>query len=333
MNHTAAYLKDLLYRYDCVILPGFGAFLSQRKPAFIQENSQHFYPPSKVISFNEQLQHNDGLLANYIASVEKCSFKEAVDKIEIYVTNLKNSLYNQEVYLKNIGAFFTSGEGRLQFKPDSQTNFLPEAFGLSSITTPAVILQAPEREVLKEQVEVLEEKTPIAFTPEKRKERNYSRYAATAAIIIGITGLLSYTGIQWRNSQVADANFMTRTEVAKDMDHLIQEATFEISNPLPAINLAVANLKEKKTTESSTVYGYKYHIVAGAFRIKENAINRKEHLQANGYQARLIGKNKYGLHQVVYNSYATRYEALQALKNIKHSENRRAWLLIASIQN
>jgi len=48
----ATYISDLLYRYECVILPGFGAFLSQKVSAEFNEKEQNFYPPKKQISFN-----------------------------------------------------------------------------------------------------------------------------------------------------------------------------------------------------------------------------------------------------------------------------------------
>ena len=329
MNRTATYLKDLLYRYDCVILPGFGAFLTKRKPAYLSKDSHSFYPPSKEISFNEQLQHNDGLLANYIASVENCSYAEAVNTLERYVAKLKSSFQKEDdVYINAIGFFHVSTENNLQFKPDFGINYLPEAFGLSEISTPAVILENTERVAYKKQVAELEEKAPIAFTPEKRTQKSYGKHAATAALIIGVTGLLSYAGIQIRNEQVKDANFATRTEVVQTMNSLIQEATFEINNPLPAIHLAAKSLVNSPPAKANN--HFRYHLVAGAFRIKQNAVRRRNALQESGYNARLIGKNSYGLHQVVYDSYVSRAEALQALKTIKSSESSRAWLLISS---
>jgi len=65
------YISDLLYRYDCVTVPELGAFLTNRVSAKVHESTHTFYPPKKLLSFNEQLQNNDGLLANYIAEVEK----------------------------------------------------------------------------------------------------------------------------------------------------------------------------------------------------------------------------------------------------------------------
>ena len=75
------YIKDLLYRYECVIIPGFGAFLANYTSATIDADSSTFYPPGKTISFNRQLQTNDGLLANYVASVEGTSYELALQKI------------------------------------------------------------------------------------------------------------------------------------------------------------------------------------------------------------------------------------------------------------
>jgi len=64
----ANYIKDLLYRYDCVIVPHFGGFVTNKTSAQIGEDSLTFYPPTKQVGFNVNLNHNDGLLANYIAS-------------------------------------------------------------------------------------------------------------------------------------------------------------------------------------------------------------------------------------------------------------------------
>ena len=63
----ANYIKDLLYRYDCVIIPNFGGFITNKISAKFNVDSSCFYPPSKQIAFNSHLKGNDGLLANYIS--------------------------------------------------------------------------------------------------------------------------------------------------------------------------------------------------------------------------------------------------------------------------
>ena len=88
------YLKELLYRYECVVMPGFGAFLAKRKPAEVHESTHAFYPPKKAISFNKQLSENDGVLANYIAKAEEISYSEANQKVTEFVENLSHTLEN-----------------------------------------------------------------------------------------------------------------------------------------------------------------------------------------------------------------------------------------------
>jgi CCDC81-like prokaryotic HU domain 1 len=65
-----SYIAQLLYRYQCVTVPGFGAFLTEIQSAQLNVNSNSFYPPKKLVSFNSFLKNNDGLLANHIAQAE-----------------------------------------------------------------------------------------------------------------------------------------------------------------------------------------------------------------------------------------------------------------------
>ncbi|MBV1923780.1 MAG: SPOR domain-containing protein, partial [Flavobacteriaceae bacterium] len=88
----ASYINDLLFRYECVIIPGFGAFLTQYHSAKIDEISNTFTPPGKLVSFNRQLQTNDGLLANYIATIEKCSYETSLQRIRNFTGKLSLQL-------------------------------------------------------------------------------------------------------------------------------------------------------------------------------------------------------------------------------------------------
>ncbi|TYP76302.1 HU domain-containing protein [Aquimarina intermedia] len=326
--NTSKYISELLYRYECVIIPGFGAFLTRRESARILSASNTFLPPKKTISFNSQLQNNDGLLANYIASAENISYIDAVAAIQRFVASLNLELnQGKRVTLNAIGHMFRSVENTLQFEPATEENYLTEAFGLPTFISPQIQRNVEvSREVYKQETELIEAKAPIAFTPEKRAQRTYLNYAATAAIIVGLFGLTGYLGLSYHNSSVEAYNYTQRQEAAKDINNMIQEATFEISSPLPAITLNIAK-EHEDITEASALYG-KYHIVAGAFRIEANAKKKMRRLKAKGFEPRLIGKNKYGLHQVVYSSYSNRMEALQALQKIKYKQDRRAWLLV-----
>ena len=330
MNNTAKYISDLLYRYECVIVPGFGAFLTRRQSAVISDNDTTFFPPKKIISFNSQLQNNDGLLANHIATAENISYTDAVAKIQRYTLYLHDKIKSGEkVKLQGIGSFYSSIENTLQFEAESENKFLTEAFGMSTFNSPVI-----KREVYKQDVERIEEKAPVLFTPEKRQEPWVTKYVGAAAIAF-LVGIVGYSGLQLYEGDVANHNYTVRQNAAKDIDRKIQEATFEISNPLPAINLSFNKAEngneatDNPAGDSKTENIGNYHIIAGAFRVKANALKKVRQLQQKGYHnSALIGKNKYGLHQVVYQSFSNRTEAINSLQDIKNTEDSKAWLFV-----
>jgi hypothetical protein len=307
-----AYISDLLYRYECVIVPDFGAFLTQTTSAKINESTHSFYPPKKTLSFNEQLKHNDGLLANYIAAVEKIPFEDAVKKIAKKTKSLKSSLLQGETLsFSNIGKISLNENSNLIFEPSYHLNYLTDAFGLTQFVSPNI-----DREAYKKDVENIEKVIPLAITPEKRKARPYLKYAAIAIVALTLGGFIAsnyYVG------QIEQHNQLAQEEANTQLDNKIQEATFIIDNPLPAITLNV----DKQSGN--------YHIVAGAFRVEANSTKKLKQLQALGFKARKIGKNKYGLYQVVYSSFETRVEAQRSLYKIRKEHNSDAWLLVQKL--
>lgn len=302
----ATYIKDLLYRYECVILPGFGAFLTNYRPARI-EDGNHFHPPGKSLSFNRQLQTNDGILANYAASVEGISYELALQKIRILTGEMSLRLSEGEsVSLSKIGILRMNASRRVEFQPTDEENFNPESFGLSSFASPAI---TRESEFAQPKVVPLSKQSAVRGLP-------IMRYAAIGLIAISLGG---FSGLKMYENEVEKYNFAERQKADSILEHQIQEATFEISNPLSALTLSIPKQSGK------------YHIVAGAFRIEENAHTKVKELVGKGFTARIIGMNKYGLHQVVYSSHEERRDALKTLRDIKQQENQKAWLLVQEL--
>lgn len=309
-----AYINDLLYRYECVIVPGFGALLTQYHSAKIDAATNVFYPPGKTLSFNRQLQTNDGLLANYLASVEKCSYETALQKIRNFTGKLSLKLAEGEkISLGNIGEFHLNDEKSVQFVPFKKQNFSAASFGMTSLVAPKI-----EREIYKETAVALEEKVPVYLTSEKRETKTYLKYAAMALIAISVTG---FGGLKIYEGNVQNQNFAEKQKADSLVENKIQEATFAIENPLPVLNLTLA----KQTG--------RYHVIAGAFRIKSNADKKIQQLLVKGYSAKMIGINKYGLHQVAYSSHENQNEALQSLRTMRRIENQDAWLLVQDLRD
>ena len=311
------YICELLYRYDCVIVPNFGALLTNRISAQFSSDKKVFYPPQKRLSFNQQIINNDGLLANYISVNEKISYESAVDKVERFVSQIQQELAERgRLSLNEIGLFNLNHEQKLIFEPVHTTNYLTEAFGLSTFQTSSVV-----RESLKQEVEELEEKVPvIAFTPEKRRNFKPFTVAASIAAALFIGGALFMNSYK---KSVENHNMVEMFEGMEMAKEEIQSASFaiDILSPLPSISVSV-NKKE----EISEIA--KFHVVAGAFREFANVQKKISQLKRKGFEPVYIGANKYGLHQVVYESFTSREEAVNALNTIKRTENSSAWLLI-----
>ena len=255
----AKYISDLLYRYECVIVPNFGGFVSNEISAKVNHFTHTFSAPSKQLTFNSNLQNNDGLLVNYVATSENISYSKAVQYINKEVDSWKSILNNNELEIENIGSFNLNNDGNYIFEPSNTINYLTSSFGLNSYVSPAV-----KRIVYKEKVKQLETIAPILPSKENKKRTPaFIKYAASAAIIfaLGTLGWNEYQKNEY-NNLVVEAE-----QQQKKVEKSTQEATFVISNPLPTITLNVT----KET--------FNYHIIAGAFREPENAekkVNRKK---------------------------------------------------------
>ena len=304
------YISQLLFRYQCVTVPGFGAFLTEFQSAQLDENSHLFYPPKKMVSFNPFIKNNDGLLANHLAQAEKISYEIAVNSIQNEVSHWKTKIQEFGSFsVKNVGDFSLNSENNIVFVPIDQINYLTASFGLSSFVSPAV-----KREVYKVEVEQLEEKAPVIFTPEKRRNYSVLKYAAVFLLSAGITGTVGY---KYYENKIAQETLIVETNVQKKVNQKIQEATFYISNPLPTVTLTVPAEK------------LPYSVVAGAFRIESNAEEQYQRLVELGFKkAKRLAPNKHGLFPVVYGSYSTYSEAHEAMKNIQKLDNKDAWLLV-----
>ncbi|AMC11352.1 hypothetical protein Lupro_08810 [Lutibacter profundi] len=303
----ANYINNLLYRYECVIVPNFGGFITNKISAKVNNFTHTFYAPSKQLTFNSHLQNNDGLLANYIATAKNLSYTEAVLEIENEVKNWKLSLKNEELELENIGSFHLNEEKILIFEP-ANINYLTSSFGLTSFVSPAI-----KRIVYQEKVKQLETAAPIFHNEENNsKTPVFIKYAAAAVILftLGTVGWKEYQKIEY-NNLVAQSE-----QQQQNVEKTIQEATFIIDNPLPAITLNVT----KKVNN--------YHIIAGAFREPENAEKKLQQLIQKGFNAQILGVNKWNLTPVAFGSFNSKKEAINKLKIIKETESKAAWLLV-----
>lgn len=131
MKDLNVYIEELLYKHQCVIVPKFGAFISNRKSATLGDDKT-FDPPKRELTFNPSLNSNDGLLVKYVSEESGIDYNLVEDYVNLAVEGWKRILQqDQPLVLDKIGTFRQMGEGRISFAPADEVNFLTDSFGMT----------------------------------------------------------------------------------------------------------------------------------------------------------------------------------------------------------
>ena len=294
--HLSNHISKLLFDHDCVTVPGFGSFLGNYKSAQYDFKEQKFYPPSKQISFNSQIKDNDGLLAKEISKTLDLSYEESVKKVHHSVLSWIRQIKSETIVLKNIGELYLNREDKIIFIPSNELNHLKESFGL-----PPVFIS---------EIEEIKSFPKNTTTPLKSKKKNYFVQAAVwTCLIVGLSSLY----VNEKNN-VLERELAYEQEYRKQTKQKVQKAVFDLGS-LPSLTVNV-KMKQKK-----------YFIIAGAFRISQNAEKLVLNLKQKGYNASRLGLNEKGLNPVAFTSFINRNDAVSELRLIQRKENKDAWIL------
>jgi len=290
--NIATHISELLYNHDCVIIPGFGGFVCSYQPAEIHPTQYTVSPPRKAISFNKNLQNNDGLLVNHIATKTGMGFDAAFEHVYGWSMATKNLLKNGEsIVLQNVGKFYLDIENNLQFAVDNKVNYLKTSYGLKTFTAQPVI---HGKEVKLKDYSTLE---PVNNAQRKRTPL---RVAALIVLLIAMGGLfqLMYMGIQVKSLKLNEASvggflshiYNTPAPQVKPIEANITEPQPETviveEQPTTDINTANENNGAISTTEAAITTNdidneNGYFIIIGAFKRGRNVEAARELLQAN----------------------------------------------------
>lgn len=274
------YISELLFEHDCVIIPGFGGFIGNYKPADIHPVQNTIAPPSKSISFNRNLQTNDGLLVNYISVTLNISFDAAYDMVSHWVVSSRQLLARQEeLRLRKIGTLTSDIEGKIQFTPYEEVNYLKSSFGLKTITALPVVHHRGK------QIEFTE-KFAEEVKPAEISAKATWRVAASVLLVISLVVFaeLMWMGVSIKPLHLNEASVFSLIESvsktpgpelkpitvqvvpAEGNDTITNENTTE-PDPTAENTTAVKEEVAIPATEAGTNY---YIIIIGAFGNPKN---------------------------------------------------------------
>lgn len=343
------HIRQLLYRHDCVVLPGLGGFIVHEQPASYLSSSRHFAPPARKASFNGLLIHDDGLLVSRISELENIPYAQAKLRVESFTSQIRKDAGSVEgALLQGLGKLTVTSEGKLQFLPDPDSNFLERSYGLVPVyaqpnPSPA---KASHTRSIKVRIDRTEEPGK-AMMPRSVK---WTVATAIPVILFLLWGIIFPASFQ--HYYASYSGFLTEFYVNQPThaDITIPPASQEsgtvhsifepLQNPVtPADVQAAPDADTSDDTDpvvekteiladaASPAEEKHYHVIGGVFRNEENASKYVEALKALGYEASLVGTNRQGHLRVSYDSFFTWDEATIFLVKIQQKENPAAWIL------
>ena len=189
------HIEYLITCHDCVVVPGWGAFIANYDASHYDGQVGIMSRPRRAIGFNANVSHNDGLLAQSLMRREGIGYNAAMKFIADSVTTFRQQLsMDSEVSMGRLG-YFRRNEGRfIEFVPFYHANGSDQFYGLGDLVIQDVA-------TLERDAVVTEE--PTAIVPKERNLffRKAVRTAASVAVLLGLGVLLSTPIIVDREQQ------------------------------------------------------------------------------------------------------------------------------------
>lgn len=241
MSMIVQHIAYLLRSHDCVVVLGIGAFIAQRVNAHIDADNGLMYPPSRMLGFNSEIGHDDGLLASSVARQLNVSYDQALKTVATEADALRCQLINTgEIALPRIGYLRRDQEGRITFEPFENNVVSSPYLGLIPIKIAPVKAAYTEKET----------HTGLAANIRPRVHRRI-KAAASVALLICMGALLT-TPVDLNQAQLASLGISVSEP---DNDNITEEEEifdFEIRKASPSARLSIAMPTEKSVPVIST---------------------------------------------------------------------------------
>jgi nucleoid DNA-binding protein len=302
------FIRELLFGHDCVIIPSFGGFIGNYTPARIDKSTGTFHPPLKQISFNRNLNHNDGLLTGKVSEALKLNYSDARNIVEQFADDVKGKLTKGEkVVFDHIGSFLNNNEGNVQFEPDRDANYNLNSYGLGSFQ----VTPLEEFDVRKRIIPHVESGS--------LKQANFRKYLWRAAVIVPLLGAMVAvpltTNLFKTKVQTTSLNPLASVEFENNSEAAATKKTVVSDQPsLKGDSVAVKAdqpVKNIVTPSETNIYS----VIAGSFRSASNAGFLMKKLTDEGYNPELVTASN-GFYRVSVISCSSLIEAIQKKDSI-----------------
>ena len=309
----APYIKELLFTYECVVIPGMGAFITQFKPPQLQADKS-LMPPAKIAGYNPDITEDDGLLVAHLcrrlnqtdAAVRKLIARE--------IAYLYETLAGGNPFVMDgIGVFSLDRSGSLTFSANQEANFLLDSFGLAAFKFP--LLEARSTPFHKNPIFFRQKNEPVRESlPGTQLATNRSRISPL--MLVAAFAILIFVSLIPYNTRVTDALFRqpaalgplpSLREVDPDPSMNYNQDTM-VQNPPQQLNPAASASGNSPKS---------FPVIAGSFESRQNASDLVSSLMKKGYPAR-IDVSAQGLFRVVIQDFTQLKQAEAGLIQLQN---------------
>ncbi|MDR2928117.1 MAG: SPOR domain-containing protein [Cytophagaceae bacterium] len=303
MTTIDKYISNLLYLHDCVIVPGLGGFVANRRPVEIRESQHLFLPPVKEIGFNRSLLHNDGLLATYIAHKEMVTYAEAVNIIDRFVNNICSKILSgKTVDLGETGTLCKDAMGNILFSPKEGSSFLPDFMGFDSFR----FLPLEQKRAMR-----IEFQDDYILQP-NRKPIRYWIVAASLAVFF------TFFSTELKMPSVSQAGvgepFFTYSNYSEQFENNVQEDETVFTS-------TVSDMEDENPSVN-------YHIIAGSFKHTTSANRALSECRSAGFEDAAILNDGDGRIRISLCTFSDKEKALEKLEEFRQQRRFSAtWVL------
>ncbi len=262
----AAHIEKLLFLHDTLNIPAFGGFTASRAPAKVDYAGGAVVPPTKTLTFSENLSIDDGILVDDLVKTHQISIDEAREAIAQFVEQTQSQLNQREIVtLPGIGRLYKNYVQKIQFLPDA-TNFHAGSYGLpplqfspiarsrelsdqpaaaASATSTSTAVSAPPAQTVANQAVIPPLPPPPNFVHEPYAVPRSSAARFGTGIGIGLILITIAFGVWWWQHQKALESERLANEMLQDVD--AQPAGV---SPVPGIS-EMAKRAEKENTANN----------------------------------------------------------------------------------
>lgn len=331
MANIEQHISELLFDHDCVIVPSLGGFLASNQHATISPN-QFLLPPFRKIAFNVYLKNNDGLLANHLVEYEHISYQQALVYIESFVSNCMREMNSgKKIILNNIGTLYFDREHNVQFEAARNSNHLKDSFGMEGLQLITVNRENDETPRQPSIVRDIRPSQPAkrSINPRiKKNNRLIGIIAISAAALWFSVNLYLVNPKKYEAAtlvpfdtqsvlKIKDTNTFPPTALKNESPAKV-ETVYVASTPPDTT--AVATIQKEKAEILPAVTNRNHHfVIAGVFKIHENALSLLNQLKTQGFESASVQEANSRWY-VYYQGFENRTDALSLNDSLKKTK-------------